>query len=507
MTDQEISQAWEDICNHIRNYPDISIGSFDAFVTKLQPRAMSSSFLMLTADNIWIKDWVEKNYKETILKALREIYHTDFEIMIEVDASQSTPAAPQTPTYQPSQRVENEVVLGRKVYPTHSSQETSRYQSQNTSAGKTSNELAENTTKSQHGFADNLVKSERFDNFVTGDSNILAYELAVQVATEPGKTKANPLFIYGKSGLGKTHLLRAIQNEILETIPGFVPKYTDSIDLVSRLAAASRESSKDKESYKKFSEQYLSADVLLIDDVQQLASMKETKENVFQFMNTLMSQGKQIVLAADRAPKQIEMDPRYTSRFAAGVVIDVGTPSIETKLSIIKKYFEELHEETNSTFNLPDDVQMYIAEASSSNIRELKGSLSSIVFMFEYKTQNWRTITKEQIQGILQDSFSGGSFKRLTVADIQKEVAEYYKVSVTDIVGPKRSRPIAHARQVAIYLSQKMLGLTQSDIGKLFGNRDHSTIMYSVSTVAAKVKESWEFKEELELIQQMIQES
>lgn len=498
MTDQEISLTWAQVCSHIRSYPDISVGSFDAFITKLQPRAMSSSFLMLTADNIWIKDWIEKNYKEIIKTALKELFATDYEIVIEVDTTpapqpQPQPEATPQPTFpQPQTFAEKDIL------PTPVATETHPVQSV---------EYQTPEPMPKQGLSTNVVKSGRFNNFVTGDSNILAYELAVQVAAEPGKTRANPLFIYGKSGLGKTHLLCAIKNEILETIPGYKPVYTDSIDLVSRLAAASRENSKDKESYKKFSEQYLSADVLLIDDVQMLATMKETKENVFQFMNTLLGQGKQIVLAADRPPKQIEMDPRYTSRFAAGVVIDIGTPSIETKLSIIKKYFEEYHEETNSTFNLSEDVQMYIAEASSSNIRELKGALSSIVFMFEYKTQNWRSITKEQIQSILQDSFTGGSFKRRTVADIQKEVANYYKVSVVDIVGPKRSRPIAHARQVAIYLSQKMLGLTQSDIGKVFGNRDHSTIMYSVSTVAAKVKESWEFKEELELIQQMIQEA
>ena len=492
MTDEEIAQEWARVCSHIRNYPDISVGSFDAFIVKLKPQAMSSSYLMLTADSIWIRDWIERNYKEVIIRALKDLHpETDFIVDFEVDPTQVTPSQPQIQqqvVYVPQPPAERDLIPAPQI------RETSQPQQQET------------RKQDQHSTpSDALVKSERFDNFVTGDSNILAYELAVQVASEPGKTRANPLFIYGKSGLGKTHLLRAIQNEVLETIPDYSVVYTDSLDLVSQLATASRESSKDRESYRKFSEKYLSADVLLIDDVQMLATMKETKENVFQFMNSLLSQGKQIVLAADKAPKNIDMDPRYTSRFAAGVVIDIGTPSVETKLSIIKKYFEEYHEDMHSNFNLPDDVQMYIAENSSSNIRELKGALSSIVFTFEYKTQDWRTITKEQVEGILQDTFTGG--KRLTVTDIQKEVADFYKVNVQDIIGPKRSRPIAHARQVAIYLSQKMLGLTQSDLGKLFGNRDHSTIMYSVSTVEAQRKESWEFKDELDLIQQIIREA
>ena len=490
MTDQEIIQAWDRVRDHIKTYSDISTGSFEAFSSKLQPRAMSSTYLMLTADSAWIKDWIEKNYKEVILRALKDLYGEQFVVEIEVDPNQGM-----TPSYQQPQQlpVKQNPMVDILPSPTP---EPSHQQVQQ---------------KEQHTTAQDdevLVKSERFDNFVTGDSNILAYELAVQVAASPGKTRANPLFIYGKSGLGKTHLLRAIQNEILETIPDFKVVYTDSMDLVSRLSAASLENSKDRFSYRKFSEKYVSADVLLIDDVQMLSSKMETKDNVFQFMNSLLTQGKQIVLAADKPPRNIEnMDPRYTSRFASGVVIDIGTPSTETKLSIIKKYFEEYHEDTNSNFNLPPDVQMYIAEASGPNIRELKGALSSIIFTCEYKTPNWQTITKEQVEPILQNSFSTGTFKKLSVTDIQKEVADFYKVSVQDIIGPKRARPIAHARQVAIYLCQKMLGLTQSEIGKLFGNRDHSTIMYSVSTVTTQVKENWEFKEELDLIQQIIRES
>ena len=491
MTDEEIALEWDMVCSLIRRYPDISVGSFDAFFVRLKPQAMSSNYLMLTADNIWLRDWIEKNYKEVIIRALKDLHpETDYTVDFEVDTTQaSIPQPPiQRQLYYPTPQLANE----RDILPTPESP-------------KQKQQPQETPTDSSQSLTDSLVKSARFDNFVTGESNIVAYDLAVHVAAEPGKTRSNPLFIYGKSGLGKTHLLRAIQNEIIETIPNYTVVYTDSLDLANRLASASRESSKDKQSYKKFSERYLSADVLLIDDVQMLATMKETKENVFQFMNTLQSQGKQIVLAADKAPKNIEMDPRYTSRFAAGVVIDIGTPSIETKLSIIKKYFEEYHEETGSTFNLPEEVQLYIAESSSSNIRELKGALSSIVFTFEYKTQDWHTIKKEQVESILQESFSGG--KRLTVNDIQKEVADYYHVSVQDIIGPKRSRIIAHARQVAIYLSQKMLGLTQSDLGKLFGNRDHSTIMYSISTVETQRKESWEFKDELDLIQQIIREA
>ena len=494
MTDQEISLEWARVCSHIKNYPDISAGSFEAFASKLQPRAMSSTYLMLTADSVWIKDWIEKNYKEVILRALKDLYGVDFTVDIEEDPTQSSSPSPVTRESAP---VSPTPPLLNDSIPPYLPQQTPQIQREE-----------QRSQPKNTSYSDTLLdKSERFDNFVTGDSNILAYELAVQVAAAPGKTKHNPLFIYGKSGLGKTHLLRAIQNEIVETIPNYKVVYTDSTDLVNRLSAASLDNSKDRESYRKFSEHYLSADVLLIDDIQMLANKKETTDNVFQFMNNMMTQGRQVVLAADRAPKNIDMDSRYTSRFVSGTLMDINAPSMETKLSIIKKFFEEYREDTNSTFNLPEDVQIYIAESSSSNIRELKGALNSIIFTCEYRTPNWESITREQIEPILQNSFSTGTFKRLTVTDIQKEVADFYHINVQDIIGPKRSRPIAHARQVAIYLSQKMLGLTQSDIGKLFGNRDHSTVMYSISTIATQVKENWEFKEELELIQQIIREA
>lgn len=478
MNNQEIDQAWSSVCLHARNYDDVSTGSFDAFAAKLHPQAMSSNYLMLTTDNAWTKEWIEKTYKQQIIRALEDLFGTVYTVDIEVDTTQAP---------QPA-----------RVY---TAPEPAPSEKQAPAAAESAN-FAEQTRPAER--ADALVKSERFDNFVTGDSNILAYQLAVQVAAEPGKTKANPLFIYGRSGLGKTHLLRAIQNEILETIPGYNVKYTDTMDLVSKLSEASRQSSKDKESYKKFSQEYLDADVLLIDDVQYLATKPETLQNVFSFMNRFKSEGKQIVLSADCAPRNIEIEERYISRFSEGIIQDIGTPSVETKLSIIKNCLEEYREDTNSDFDLPQEVQEYIAEFSSSNIRELKGVISRITFNFVYSKQGWQTITKEQVEGILQDAF--GSYRRITVADIQKRVADFYKVTVSDIISSKRSRPIAHARQVAIYLCQKMLGLTQSEIGKLFGNRDHSTIMYSETTVAAQIKEDWEFKEEIDLLTQMIRE-
>lgn len=489
MNSEEISQTWAQLCSLIRGYDDVSPTAFDAFAARLQPQVMSNNYLMLTTDNTWIRDWIEKTFKQKIIRGLQEMTGETYQVDIEIDPNQVIPQLPTQPVI-PATRIEENVP--QPIKPTAVQKEKEQVEASSIEQSSPQKEI--------------ISKSERFDNFVIGDSNRMAYELAVQVASQPGKTRANPLFIYGKSGLGKTHLLRAIQNEILETIPGFKVVYTDTMDLVSALTDASLEKNRDKQSFKQFSKRYTEADVLLIDDVQMLTGKNQTVQNLFQFINKLKSQGKQIVLAADRAPRNIDLDERYTSRFMEGMVTEIGIPSMETKLAIIKNSLEEYRMESGSDFNLPQEVQVYIAEMSSSNIRELKGAISQVIFNFDHREGGWKTITESDVEKLLQFAFSGKN-KRLTATDIQREAAEYYKVSVTDLISSKRSRPIAHARQVAIYLCQKMLELTQTEIGRVFGDRDHSTVMYSITTVATQIKENREFKDEVALLEQIIREA
>lgn len=490
MNIEEIAPVWAQLCSLVRGYDDVSPTAFDAFAGRLQPQVMSDNYLMLTTDNTWIRDWVEKTFKPKITRGLKEMTGETYQVDIEVDPNQAIPQPP-AQSVIPATRVEEPVEKPVRSFEAPVEQVQSKTES-----------IQDQSSQQK----EIISKSERFDNFVIGDSNRLAYEMAMQVAGQPGKTRANPLFIYGKSGVGKTHLLRAIQNEILETIPGFKVVYTDTMDLVSGLTDASLEKNRDKQSFKQFSKRYMEADVLLIDDVQMLTGKNQTVQNLFQFINSFKSQGKQIVLAADRAPRNIDLEERYTSRFAEGMIVEISTPSMETKLGIIKNSLEEYRVESGSDFDLPQDVQVYIAEVSSSNIRELKGAISQIIFNFDDHEGGWKNITENDIERLLQFAFSGKG-KRLTASDIQREAAEFYKVSVSDLVSSKRSRPIAHARQVAIYLCQKMLELTQSEIGKLFGGRDHSTVMYSITTVTTQLKENREFKEEVSLLEQIIREA
>ena len=481
MNGETIEQAWQDVCDQVKSYNNIDPTQISAFFSRLHPQAMSEGFLMLTADTDFIKTWIERNYLGFIRQALADLYRTPFTVVVEVDAAAgSAPIAPPPPPPAPPEppKPHDEGVIDEPSEP---------------SSGKTSFTGSEGTTSTY-----------TFENFVIGDSNRMAYSMAVAVAEMPGKAHLNPLFLYGKSGLGKTHLMRAIQNYINEAMPALSVVYVDSAELLSDYMDASAAHDKEKSSYKNFKTRYEEADVLLIDDVQYLQGKKQTLDIVFQIFNKLVDQGRQVVLSADRAPKNIDIDERYKSRFNQGGTFDIQPPEIETKLGIVKSFVDEYREaEGSHGFSIPDDIQMYIAESSSSNIRELKSAVTKVIYQMTFF--NRPDLNLEDVRALLENHFSGGPSKRLSIADIQKEVETFYKVSHADLVGKKRSRNIIYARQIAIYLCRQMLDLPFNDIGKKF-NRDHSTVMYSVTNVEEKMKENRELREELETLRQIIHE-
>ena len=493
MNDDMLESAWNEVCDRVRSYDNIDPSQVDAFFSRLHPQAMSKGFregfLMLTADNDFIKKWIEQHYSPVIEQALEEIHHVPFKVEIEVDASAQAPAPAAAPAPQQS----------TAAAPAQEPAQPAPAQAQK----------APEAGKAPTGEA---IAAERqlptstytFENFVIGDSNRMAYSMAVAVAETPGKAHLNPLFIYGKSGLGKTHLLRAIQNYIMETMPQLKTIYVDSAELLSDYMEAGAAHDKEKSSYKNFKNRYEEADVLLIDDVQYLQGKKQTLDILFQIFNKLTDQGRQVVLSADRAPKNIDIDERYKSRFNSGGTFDIQPPEIETKLGIIKSFIEEYREaEGLEDFDIPEDIQMYIAESSSSNIRELKSAVTKVIYQMTFF--NRPDISLDEVRALLENHFSGGPSKKLTVADIQKEVEGFYKVSHADLVGKKRNRNIIYARQIAMYLCRQLLDLPFNDIGKKF-NRDHSTVMYSVSNVEEKMKENRELQEEIETLRQMIRE-
>lgn len=339
-----------------------------------------------------------------------------------------------------------------------------------------------------------------FEGFVVGSSNRMAYSMAVAVAESPGQPHLNPLFLYGKSGLGKTHLMRSIQNYVNKTYPQLKTVYVDTMELVNDYTDAAI--SKNSQSYNSFRMRYETADVLLVDDVQGLQNKEGTLNMVFQILNKMVDRGKQVVLSADRAPKNIDIEERYKSRFNSGGTCDIQPPEMETKLGIIKNYIEECRNAGGAPFDFPREIQEYIAQNSSSNIRELKSAVTKIIFELR---STGVPLNIQDVSRLLADHFTGGHMKKVTVADVQKAVEDYFNVTHAELVGKKRAANITYARQIAIYLCRTMIDIPHNTIGQEF-NRDHSTIMYSVKSVEERLKDSQQLNEELEILRQKIVE-
>ena len=528
-------ETWQAVIEKVKSYGTVNPAQVDAFLGRMQPQASSVGFLLATVDTDFIKGQIEKRFLSQIEQALRDLFETEYVVEIEVDPGSSAfmqqfatqnakQAAPYTPPAQPAAPQAAGAQAGAApIAPAHSepaAPAAQPIQSQPQVAPQVQPVVATQPSSPQPPAATSHLTGSQiarangmdtgaaaltFENFIIGDSNRLAYSMAVSVAESPGKSTLNPLFIYGKSGLGKTHLLRAIQNYILETRPDMRVVYIDAQEFITEYSIAAIDHSKDKSSFQAFQSRYLDADALLIDDVQYFQGKSATVNIVFQLFNRLTDAGKQVVLSADRSPKSIDIDERYKSRFNSGGTYDIQPPEVETKLGIIKSFIEEYKRSEGSwDLYVPEDIQMYIAEISSSNVRELKSAVTKVISqMTAFGNPD---ITLSDVKSLLENHFSAGALKKITVEAVQHEVEQYYQVSHADLIGTKRSRNIAYARHVAIYLCRQMIDIPYNDIGKRF-NRDHSTIMSSVEKIEKKTKESRELQEELEIIIKNIREN
>ena len=498
-------ETWQAVIEKVKSYGTVNPAQVDAFLGRMQPQASSVGFLLATVDTDFIKGQIEKRFLSQIEQALRDLFETEYVVEIEVDPGSSafmqqiaTQNAQQAPAHTPAaQPIQPQPQVAPQVQPAAATQQSSQQPA--TTSHLTGSQIA------RANGMDTGAAALTFENFIIGDSNRLAYSMAVSVAESPGKSTLNPLFIYGKSGLGKTHLLRAIQNYILETRPDMRVVYIDAQEFITEYSIAAIDHSKDKSSFQAFQSRYLDADALLIDDVQYFQGKSATVNIVFQLFNRLTDAGKQVVLSADRSPKNIDIDERYKSRFNSGGTYDIQPPEVETKLGIIKSFIEEYKRSEGSwDLYVPEDIQMYIAEISSSNVRELKSAVTKVISqMTAFGNPD---ITLSDVKSLLENHFSAGALKKVTVEAVQHEVEQYYQVSHADLIGTKRSRNIAYARHVAIYLCRQMIDIPYNDIGKRF-NRDHSTIMSSVEKIEKKTKESRELQEELEIIIKNIREN
>jgi chromosomal replication initiator protein len=314
-----------------------------------------------------------------------------------------------------------------------------------------------------------------FDNFVIGGSNRFAHAAAVAVAEAPAKAY-NPLFIYGESGLGKTHLLHAIGHYAESLYPGIRVRYVSSEEFTNDFinSIANNRASV-------FQSRYREIDILLIDDIQFLQRAVETQEAFFHTFNTLHDHNKQVVITSDLPPKHLTgFEDRMRSRFEWGLITDVQAPDLETRIAILRKKAQ------SERLQVDNDILEYMASKVSSNIRELEGTLIRVT---AFANLNRTPVDMALVQTVLKDLITLDEDNVISPVDIINHTAEYFKLTVDDLYGSSRSQAVATARQIAMYLCREMTNLSLPKIGQLFGNRDHTTVMYANKKIAELMKE------------------
>jgi len=338
-----------------------------------------------------------------------------------------------------------------------------------------------------------------FDNFIIGPSNRFAHAAALNVANNPGKAY-NPLFIYGHSGLGKTHLLSAIKHEIEMRNPSAKIIYTSGEYFTNDLVNCVRNQSNGyaNNPFLEFHEKYRNCDVLLIDDIQFIAAKEATQEEFFHTFNALNNAGKQIVLTSDRPPKEmLTLEERLRTRFEWGLIADITPPPLETRMAIVKKKADDLNLE------LSDEIITFIADNIKKNIRQLEGAVKKIKAYQEVEgTKPNIAIAKKAISDIINDSQP----IPITIENIINEVARTFDVSATDIRSDKRNAKISQARQVAIYIISEVTNLSLKAIGKEFGNKHYSTIIYALNEIKSKFETNVALKATVDDIMKNINE-
>ena len=314
-----------------------------------------------------------------------------------------------------------------------------------------------------------------FDNFVIGSSNRFSHAAAVAVAEAPAKAY-NPLFIYGGSGLGKTHLLHAIGHYSQSLYKGIRVRYVSSEEFTNDFINAIANNRAPE-----FQARYREIDILLIDDIQFLQGKDSTQEAFFHTFNTLHDHNKQVVVTSDLPPKQLTgFEDRMRSRFEWGLITDVQAPDLETRIAILRK------KAASERIDISDDVMEYMASKVSSNIRELEGALIRVT---AFANLNKATVDMPLVQTVLKDLVLTEDTNVVSPADIISITATFYQLSVEDLYGSSRSQTIALSRQVAMYLCREMTSLSLPKIGQLFGNRDHTTVMYANKKISELMKE------------------
>ena len=433
---------------------------FSMWIRPLQC-VINNNIMTLYAPNHFVLDWVRDKYVNRI-NELITINESDKGLLLRFDVG-SKPVA----------SVEVNSPIANKGVSTSANSHENMF-SRNTSSVKNV-EPESNLPKKT-----NIRMNYTFDNFVEGKSNQLARAAASQVADNPGSAY-NPLFIYGGTGLGKTHLLHAVGNGILLNKPNAKIAYMHSERFVQDMVRALQNNAMEK-----FKQYYRSVDALLIDDIQFFAGKDRTQEEFFHTFNALLEGNQQIILTSDRYPKEVDVEDRLKSRFGWGLTLAIEPPELETRVAILKRKAQESH------INLADEVAFFIAKRLRSNVRELEGALNRVIANANF---TGRAITIDFVREALRDLLALQD-KLVSIDNIQRTVAEYYKIKVSDLLSKRRNRSVARPRQIAMALSKELTNHSLPEIGDAFGGRDHTTVLHACRKVKSLREETHDIKED-----------
>ena len=431
----DLNNIWEKILEDIKSNTNTPL--YKTWFEHISPVSFKENCLTVSTTSVFAKEWLESRYLNMLTGSVNKILGSPCKLKITADPKKLKNILPVENSH-PNRDALNRHFINKKV----------RHSVINT--------------------------KYTFDTFVIGGGNRFSYAAALAVCENPGKAY-NRLFIYGGVGLGKTHLLHAIGQYIIQLSPNLSVKYVSAEEFLNDFINALR--------YKNlisFKESYRNNDVLLVDDIQFLEGKEASQEEFFHTFNTLHNTNRQIVLSSDRSPKNIStLEERLRSRFEWGLVTDIQPPNLETRIAILKKYSEREH------MVAPDDIISLIAERVTSNIRELEGALTRVV---AFSSLTGVKPDLDLAKKVLKDVLPEKNDYKISTQKILKEVSSYFSIPITSITSNKRSKEISHARQIAMFLSRELTSDSLPKIGRIIGSRDHSTVIYAVSKISSLVK-------------------
>ncbi len=458
MTNEEL---WQAVLGEMEL--SISKASFTTWFKNTSIFGISENLIVISVPNIFAKEWLEKKYKENLLKAIRQYDTKITSLSCKIGNSENNIVSSTNKESSSDQNIRRTIDI-RKSF------------------------INKPIQKRPNSYRSNLNKRYSFESFVVGSNNELAYAACRSIAESPGKNY-NPLFIYGGVGLGKTHLLQSTGNYALEINPDIKIRYVSMERFTNELVDAIQ-----KSRAKEFKNNYIDLDILILDDVQFLAGKEKTQEEFFHIFESLYHLGKQIILSSDRAPKSIPtIEDRLRSRFEGGMMADVNKPDLETRIAIINKKL------TEKNSSLPENVVEYLATNIYHNVRELEGALNKIIVTFQLRN----TIpTIEDVTELTRDVISVNRQKNLTTSKIIKSVSDFYDVKLEEVIGKSRQKKIVKPRQISVYFLRQELNLSFPEIGKVLGGRDHSTAIYAYEKITKELENNLLLKDQLKFIKE-----